>query len=140
METLTFGREGGCLRCDETGIKAAVDSITKDTRHREMRCLERRNDSRLPFQRGVEVFPLRDDDTSDPGSQITAYTRDISQSGVGLMHDEAIQSSRVLLRFELHGGESMQLVVLLTWCRYLGDFWYSSGGRLLGVVSTTTRG
>lgn len=126
------------MRRDATRIEAAVELIAKDTRHREMRCLERRTDSRLPFQRAVEVFALSDDgDISDCSDQtaITAYTRDISASGVGLLHDQAIHSRRVLLNFQLLGGETIGLVASLTWCRYIGDFWYSSGGRLIGVLT-----
>ena len=115
----------------------AVGLLTKDSRYREVRCLERRSDTRLPFQRPVEVTPLEKDDAplDTSGSQsVTAYTRDISVGGVGLLHDQPITSNRVLLTFELLGGETVSLVALLTWCRYLGDFWYSSGGRLIGVV------
>lgn len=117
-------------------IHEAVEMITKDNRHREMRCLERRTDSRLPFQRAVQVIPLSDDENGPQFElKITAYTRDISRNGIGIIHDEPIPGSRVVLKFELLGGETVQLIVDFTWCRYLGDFWYSSGGRLTGVVS-----
>jgi hypothetical protein len=125
------------LSSDPNGIRNAVELITKDTRHREMRCLERRSDTRLPFQRPVEVVALGDhgEPIASTIGPIIAYTRDISASGVGLLHDQPIPSKRVLVNFEMLGGETIGLVVALTWSRYVGDFWHSSGGRLVGVVS-----
>ena len=135
MQTEPLGSEGASVRRDLRGIETAVELITKDTRQRESRCLERRSDSRLPFQRPVEIVVLDDDGTGMGANKepIMAYTRNISSTGVGLLHDQAIQSNRVLLNFELLGGEIVGLVASLTWCRYLGDFWYCSGGRLIGV-------
>jgi hypothetical protein len=103
-----------------------------------MRCLERRTDTRLPFQRPVHVTPLRDDEQAldiDGSDIVTAYTRDITPTGIGLLHDQPLASGRVLLTFELLGGASLSLVAELTWCRYIGGFWYLSGGRLIEVAT-----
>ena len=142
LQTGNSATVSGSLKSDLPSILAAVRLLTKDTRHREMRCLERRCDARLPFQRPVEVTPLSEDEAAlDPSvsETITAYTRDISVSGVGLLHDQPFPSKRVRLTFELLGGDTLSLVALLTWCRYFGDFWYSSGGRLIGVVPPVCR-
>lgn len=133
----TSAMPAGSLVSDPEAIHAAVGMLTKDTRQREMRCLERRCDTRLPFQRPVQVTPLNEHEESinlDGPETMTAYARDISPSGVGLLHDQPINSNRVLLSFELLGGKTLSLVVQLTWCRYLGDFWHSSGGRPVCLV------
>ncbi len=136
-EPRTSAISAGSIVSDPEAIHAAVGMLTKDTRHREMRCLERRCDTRLPFQRPVQLTSLNEHEESinpDGPETMTAYTRDIFPSGVGFLHDQPISSNRVLLSFELLGGKTLSLVVQLTWCRYLGDFWHSSGGRLVGLV------
>ena len=123
---------------DVAAIHAAVRRLTKDTQHREMRCLERRTDTRLPFQRPVHVRTLRNEEQApdiDGAEIVTAYTRDIAPNGIGLLHDQPLASGRVLLTFELLGGAPLSLVAELTWCRYIGDFWHLSGGRLIGVAT-----
>lgn len=122
-------------------IYAAVQQLTKDTRHREMRCLEHRSDTRLPFHRSVRVMPMKGDEpVFDAGSSETfmASTRHITLDDVGFLHDQPIDSRCVLLTFELLGGAELSLVADLRWHRYLGDFWYLSGGKLIGVVTPPT--
>lgn len=111
--------------------------LIQDIRCRELLCRERRSESRLPFHRPVRVTPLGEDLGAFDGAvsdTITGYTRDISPGGVGFLHDHPLATRRVLLTFDLLDGELLSLVVELTWCRYLGDFWYSSGGRLVAVA------
>lgn len=125
-------------RSDVEAIHAALHRLAKDSQHREMRCLERRTDTRLRFQRPVHVTPLRDDEQAleSGGSEVvTAYTRDITPAGIGLLHDQPLASGRVLLTFELLGGAPLSLVAELTWNRYIGGCWHLSGGRLIEVAT-----
>ena len=130
-------------RRDLASIEAAVQLLNRDTRHREMRCLERRSDTKPPFQRPVEVVPISEDGTcldQARAEAITAYTGSISFGSIVLLHNQAIDGNHVLLNFELLGGETISLVAHLTWCRYLGDFWYSSGGRFTGLLQPMSEG
>jgi hypothetical protein len=107
-----------------------------------MRCLERRTDTRLPFQRAVHVRALPDEEQPldfDGAEIVTAYTRDITPTGIGLLHDQPLAGGRALLTFELLGGDSLSLVAELTWCRYIGGFWHLSGGRLIEVATVAGR-
>jgi hypothetical protein len=71
---------------------------------------------------------------------VTAYTRDISPRGVGLLHDQPLGSRRVLLTFQLLGEQTVSLMVDLKWERYMGDFWFASGGSLVAVAPTADCG
>lgn len=64
-----------------------------------------------------------------------AYIRDISPSGIGLVHNKPIDAHRVVLRVSLEDDESVSLSVCLLWCRPAKEGWLSSGGKVAEVTS-----
>ena len=85
---------------------------------------ERRVDPRYAFFTTVTLRP-----ESSPGQSIAAFSREISASGVGLLHASPLVS-----------GETYEIDIRIeevrvrkkgraAWCRPVGDGWYLSGCR-----------
>jgi hypothetical protein len=65
---------------------------------------------------------------------LVAHVRNISATGVGLIHKEQIDSSRYVLDFPLKTGKCLSVLVELSWQQRLADGAYHSGGKLIEVV------
>ena len=53
--------------------------------------------------------------------------RDISLGGVGLVHDEAVEPGKYLLRIAPDAGEVACAAIRVLWCRGVGKYHYLSG-------------
>jgi hypothetical protein len=92
---------------------------------------------RLRFRLPVQLRPLIGDETPapPPGTHsFVAHVRNISATGVGLIHNEHIDSPRYVLDFPRKSGESLSVLVELIWQHRLADGPYHSGGKLIEVV------
>lgn len=69
----------------------------------------------------------------------TAMIRDLSSTGIGLVHDGRLDHRQITVHGTLGNGEQFGLSVSLLWeRRWEGhDGWYTSGGKILEAVSTT---
>jgi hypothetical protein len=85
--------------------------------------LERRSDKRYLRAMPVLVQPV-DEQSNAVGLPFVAMTRDISASGIGLVHTEPIEHEMVALRMSFPGKE-VDLVATVVWCRSLGPFYYA---------------
>ncbi|HUY89875.1 MAG TPA: PilZ domain-containing protein [Pirellulales bacterium] len=90
---------------------------------------ERRAASRLPFFGPVSVglhgaeFP-----------RFSAFARDISPLGVGLLHIMPLECGEVVVTLRREGEAPLALRTQIMWCEDCGEGWYASGGRFLDVV------
>jgi len=119
-------------------IRAAVRRVHDDAQRRATAYDDRRSESRAPLSMPVKVTPLPRDPAKAELSELqpfTAYTRDISPRGVGLLHDRPIRDGEVLLTFDLLTGETVSLIADLTWCRREEDHRYSAGGEIIEVAT-----
>lgn len=64
----------------------------------------------------------------------TAFARDVSTLGIGLLHTQPIDCVEVVVRLHRPGGQSIAFRTEIRWCKDFGDGWYASGGRFLDVV------
>ena len=83
--------------------------------------VNRRLALRYPFFCPVDLT-LCSDLTSIP----SVFIRDISASGLGLLHHTPLENQAVLLRTETD-DPSQAVLAKIRWCRCLGDRWYLSG-------------
>ncbi len=90
---------------------------------------EQRQSSRVPFFKHVEIRPK---DSSSP--RISAFSRDISGDGIGLLHIMPLECGEVVVRIPSRFRKAYELRVHIEWCQDCGEGWYMSGGRLLDVV------
>ena len=128
---------GNCLKRSQEAILTAMGHLLLDAEERGGP-IERRSEIRSPVRVPVELrlLPSGVDDVLDipnrPG--ITAHTSNLSPSGLGLLHSEPLESHHVLATFQLLRGETVSVVVRLTWRCSLGECGYASGGEVVAVV------
>lgn len=91
--------------------------------------LDRRENGRVPFFKPVEIRPK---DQHSP--RISAFSRDLSANGIGLLHIMPIDQGEVVVRIPSRYRKFYELRVAIEWCQDCGEGWYMSGGRLLDVV------
>ena len=88
--------------------------------------LDRRGAARYPFFRPVRLSA----DSGDVGPH-QAFTRELSITGVGLLHNIPLQLGKVLVAIHHSEGACTAIPTEILWCRPCGDGWYLSGGRFL---------
>jgi hypothetical protein len=87
----------------------------------------------------VRLFPL--DPRSPESTQIevggvSAQVRNISLTGLGLVHVEPLTVGPMLLVYETRAGDRLVLGLHVTWCRPAGDGEYVSGGHFVEFSHT----
>lgn len=92
----------------------------------EFRPQEYRSSERQPFFRPVSISP-----DGETGRTYSAFSRDISSSGIGLLHNMPLDTTEATLT--IAGGESgpLTLRAKIQWCQPTGEGWYISGGEFL---------
>lgn len=92
--------------------------------------VERRGELRVPFLRPVTV------DLADDGSQpVAALSRDLSPTGIGLVHSERLEPGPAIVTVPTTRGESFRFRAKIRWVLPLGDDWYISGAQIMQVIS-----
>ena len=89
---------------------------------------QRRNEVRHPFFRPVTI-------RTTEGVEIAALSRNISETGIGLIHDRDLRPTNVLLMITSRSGKQVQVAARIRWCRLIGDQWFISGGEFLTAAS-----
>lgn len=88
--------------------------------------MDRRGAARYPFFRPVRIVPAE-------GSlgEHTAFTRELSTTGVGLLHSLRLNPGLVTMLLYTQEGDDVRLPTEILWCRPCGDGWYVSGGKFV---------
>src|SRR5262245_51840383 len=100
---------------------------------------DRRGEPRYYCDCSARLTPL-DDEEAPPcavpphSCGLPVTVKDISRSGIGLVHTEPIPWRQVLLTFDTLAGVPLQFVVRLKWCRFKSDGLYESGGPIVRVI------
>lgn len=95
----------------------------------EARANDQRDDRwgiRYPFFRAVSIV-------GPHGEQYDAFSRDISASGIGLLHNMEIPPGIVDIRITSVRSYALHVQTRIFWCQACGEGWYISGGRFMGV-------
>ena len=85
---------------------------------------DRRAEQRHPFFVPVNVTPL-----NGANRCFSAFSRELSLSGIGLLHSVALQRGPVRLRLTSADGSTLQATAEIVWCRPAGEGWFLSGAR-----------
>ena len=90
---------------------------------------ERRDSSRKPLSRPLTIVP-RDNDQR----KISAFSRDVSPTGIGAIgKDEFRAGSVALIYIDGPSGESTVLLSECRWCNPYGKNWFLTGWNFLAV-------
>jgi len=81
---------------------------------------------RHPFFRPVTVV-LND------GRRCSAFSRDLSVTGIGLLHDTELLLSEVEVSISTAWGYFVKVQTRIIWCLPCGDGWHLSGGQFVSI-------
>lgn len=88
--------------------------------------MDRRGAARYPFFRPVTLAA----ETADLGPH-QAFTRELSTTGIGLLHNLQLAPGAYTLTVLHVDGRRTSLPTEILWCRSCGEGWYLSGGRFM---------
>ena len=97
--------------------------------------VERRGDRRFPFPYPVRIAPIEDDASATGEPAFTVIGKHLSETGLGFYHEQPLPFRRVTVWLGSRVGLEVELVMDLSWCRFVGQGWYVSGGRFIDAVS-----
>lgn len=89
----------------------------------ELRQQDGRKDVRYPFIRPVLI---QVDKSNYPG-----LSREISRTGIGLMHQADLKAVQCCLVIPMGDDSVSQIPIRVVWCKQLGDGWFISGAQFL---------
>jgi PilZ domain len=89
---------------------------------------DRRRDVRYAFFRPVSI-------QLDDGHQYSAFSREISSTGIGLIHNVDLPDRDVDITISSEQGYSIRVRTTIVWCQPCGEGWYISGGKFAGIAS-----
>lgn len=105
-------------------VRMALRDLLADKR-------EQRRERRIPYLDVVTISPA-----GQPGEKLSAFARDLSPGGIGLVHRMPIALEEAVVTLKLPRGRTAAMVTQIVWCREFADGWYASGGRFLDVLET----
>jgi hypothetical protein len=103
--------------------KAIYELIAEAVQHEQ----HARRSDRHPFFRPVSIR------TAD-NHRYSAFSRDISAVGIGLLHNFQMPVGEVDVAISKPQGYSVPVRVRIAWCESCGEGWYLSGGEFLGIA------
>ena len=111
-------------------IQQIIESLRKAESDEAIR--DRRSAERTPFVHPVLITLGRDKHT-----EIQATSNNLSQTGIGLIHDVELQVGRmaVLTIHRLH-EDPIQIRADVRWCQPFCDSWFASGWRFIVIERT----
>jgi len=86
---------------------------------------ERRGEPRVPMFREAEI-------QNEQGESQLGFVRDVSMSGIGLLHRGDLNHQDITVRVPLVDRE-VTLKAYLSWSRDCGQGWFLSGGTFTGA-------
>jgi hypothetical protein len=87
---------------------------------------DRRSEVRYPFFRPLSI---RMD-----GQCYSVFSREISTSGIGLLHNFELSPGEIEISIPSQRGWMVRVRVRIVWCRACGAGWYISGGDFVGMA------
>ena len=94
---------------------------------------ERGNDERRKYKRHNAFTPVRMTTVSEPDVELSAFSRDVSTVGVGLLHDQPLERDLACVQFS---RPNVKVLVRIEQCRMLQDNWFASFGRFKDLGSS----
>jgi hypothetical protein len=122
-----------------SAIAAAVNRISQECDRRDLESGGRRKERRVRFAHPVQVLSVGSDRIGQrnfAANAISADVRNISPSGVGLLHKDRIDGHRFWLHLELFNGETISVFVERLWQHRRPDGPYQSGGWFMEIAAT----
>jgi hypothetical protein len=116
------------VRSGPTGLKIRdLLDRAKESLFREL--IERRSKVRYPF-----FCPATLEWDGERPGRFSMFTRDLSRSGVGLLHamELPLRTGRLIITPD--EGDKVERAVEIAWCEPVGEGWYISGATFLEMI------
>jgi hypothetical protein len=113
-------------KIQESSAGKAIYQLIVEARSKENK--DRRCDVRHAFFRPVSI-------EVDDGHQYSAFSREISASGIGLIHNVELPDGDVEITISSEQGYSIRVRINIMWCQPCGEGWYISGGKFVGIAA-----
>ncbi len=97
---------------------------------------EQRKEKRQPFF-GPAVVVVEE---SGERRSYSCFCRDISPSGIGLLHNMELKTGEIVVKVVRKSGTEVRFRSVLLWCRPCGEGWFISGARFLDLALEDQRG
>lgn len=97
----------------------------------------RRRLPRHPYPKLIDLAPADDMGPIAGGERVIVIGKNISLDGLDFYHQQPLAHRHVTASFELAADLWIHLLLDITWCRFLRDQWYDSGGRFVRIISQT---
>lgn len=110
----------------ETSAGKAIYQLIVEARSKENK--DRRRDVRHAFFRPVWI-------DVDDGHRYSAFSREISSSGIGLIHNVELSNGEVEITVSSEQGYSIRVRTKIMWCQPCGEGWFISGGKFVGIAA-----
>ena len=94
--------------------------------------IERRAEKRESF-----FSPVRFSFTADSRREFTCFSRDISATGMGLLHCMSLAPCEIVLTIPSKSFGDVRIRSEIVWCQPCGEGWYLSGARFVEVLGAT---
>ena len=108
----------------KSALSNMIEELILDARKNERR--ERLPKERYNFFRPVSIRTADD-------RCYSAFSREISPVGIGLLHDVALTPGQIECRISSPLGCPISVPLEIIWCQPCGEGWYISGGEFVGV-------
>ena len=95
---------------------------------------ERRLENRYPFPYLVQLTPVEEDDIAPQGETVVVVGKHLSERGLGFYHPRPLPHRRMIASLETGSSQRVTFLIDLSWCRFIKQGWYESGGRFLRSV------
>jgi PilZ domain len=120
-----YTKDHGSFEVKDERLIGAVHRLLKEARDGAG---ERRAEKREPF-----FMPVRISFPADESRQFSCFSKDISPSGIGLLHCMEIEPGEVVLTI---GGTmaATKIRCEIIWCQPCGEGWYTSGARFIKLI------
>jgi hypothetical protein len=91
---------------------------------------EQRKEKRQPFF-GPAIVVVEE---SGERRSYSSFCRDISPTGIGLLHNMELKTGEVVVKVVRKSGTEVCFRSVLLWCRPCGKGWFVSGARFLDLA------
>jgi hypothetical protein len=126
-------------RKEDPDLRAAVWKVLSALGPHDNR-IERRGRRRYPYPYLVHLTPVADDGITPQGEPLVVVGKHLSEQGLGFYHSGPLPYRWMIASFECVDGAPLGLLLDVSWCRFVKQGWYESGGRFLQAASAPQRG
>lgn len=117
-------------------VRNVVTYVKNHTGPRPRRFQERRASQRQAFPYLIELIPL-DGHNRPCGESLIVLGKHLSDHGLDFYHQGPLPHRRFLAKLDTGDAEPVQLVLDISWCRFIKRGWYETGGKFLRLLPET---